>query len=271
MVKVKTNKKVAEQAKKKKSSDGHLIIGGKSFDSPESVAAFYRSEGQKVKQAMRQFKVDEAEGKLGIAKNSFLKVQSQKRKLDVIKKDLLAHKNSLDEKLVYLSSAKEKQEGHKTHVQNFMRKMKLLESEAEKLMETREDLMNGESKLIAEMKDLAKTVQGDLNIKDLKSVKKLLDFEDSKEAALMRARDLLSEELRILFLDNNVLEGFSDKSHKDLVRLNNRLANVQGSKKDALQRMHILDISEKDAKEKLRIANEKVKQLEKQYEAFLKK
>ena len=131
--------------------------------------------------------------------------------------------------------------------------------------------MNGESKLIAEMKDLAKTVQGDLNIKDLKSVKKLLDFEDSKEAALMRARDLLSEELRILFLDNNVLERFSDKSHKDLVRLNNRLANVQGSKKDALQRMHILDISEKDAKEKLRIANEKVKQLEKQYEAFLKK
>lgn len=274
MVKTKASVEVKAKSPKrhvKKALDSHLIVGGRSFDSPESVAAFYRSEGHKVKQAMKQFKIDEAEGKLGIAKNSFLKVQSQKRKIDAIEKDLSAHKNALDEKMVYLNSAKDKQEDHKTRVQDFMRKMRLLESEAEKLMKTRSGLMDSESKLITEMKDLAKTAQGDLDIKDLRSVKRLLDFEDSKEAALMKARDLLSEEMRILFLDNTVIEGLNSKSHKDLVKLNNQLASVQGSKKDALQRMHILSMSENEVKERLKVANERIKHLEKQYEEILKK
>ncbi len=131
--------------------------------------------------------------------------------------------------------------------------------------------MDNEAKLITEMKDLAKTSKGDLNIKGLKSLRMLMEFEDSKEAALLKARDLLSEELRVLFLDNSILDDFNDKSHKDLVKFNNRLADIQGSKKDALQKMHLLDISKKEVEGKLRAANEKVKQLERRYEKFLKR
>jgi hypothetical protein len=269
-VKAKAKPKVKTRARKK-APVGGMVIRGKSFDNPESVAAYYRAEGQRVKQAMRQFKVDEAQGRLGIAKSNFLKIQTQKRKLGVIEKDLKSHKDLLDKKILSINSARIKQEGHSGRVLEFMRKMKSLENESKKLIDTRESLIKSEEKLVSDMKDLAKTAQGDLNMKDLKSVKRLLDFEDSKEAALMKARGLLSGELRDLYSDNVLIEDLDKKAHNDLIRLNDRLANIQGSKKEALQKMHLLEMSEKEVKEKLFMENKKVRQLEDKYEKLLKK
>lgn len=264
-------KKKAEKMAKKGQFDANLIIGDKTFDNPASVVAFYRSEGNKVKQAIRQFKLDEAEGKLEIAKNKFLKVQSQEKKLDVIEKDLKAHKDAIDEKITHLGSTKDKEKNHDACIQGFMKKMDTLEEEARQIIQTRENLMSDQSKLIVEMKDLAKTAQGDLDIRSLESVQTLLDFEDSKDAVLIKARDLLSEELRVLFLDKEIIQGFSNKSHQDMAELNKKLAEAHEERKEALQRINLLNENETDVRAKLRSADIKVKQLEKRYEKFLEK
>jgi chromosome segregation ATPase len=250
---------------------GELVIGGKSFDSPEAVAAYYRAEGQKVRRAMKQFKVDEAQGKLSISKSNFMKIQSQKRKLESIEKDLHAHRDELDKKISDLGSVTKVQTGHNQKVREFSRKMKSLQDAADRLIKTRESLIQDEAKVVRDMKDLAKTAQGDLDIEDLNSIKKLAEFENTKESVLMKARDLLSEDLRVLYADSNIIDDIDKTAHKKLEQLNEKMSNIQGSKKDALEKMHLLEISKEGVAVKLASAEKKVRQLEEKYEKLLKK
>ena len=53
---VQTAKKKVAQPKK-----GTLKVGNKYFNSPEEISAYYRFEGEKVKKAMKRFKIDLSE------------------------------------------------------------------------------------------------------------------------------------------------------------------------------------------------------------------
>lgn len=256
--------------KRKVRSKPSIVVGGRSFSDPKEIAAFYRAEAARMKEAMKQFKIDQAEGNLSIAKNDFMKIRSQKKKLELIEKDLEAHKDILNKKIKSFSFQKDEQANHEKAVKEFTRKMKALENEAKKLQDTRDQLMMEEGKLISRMKDLVKSCRGELDLTDLKSVSKLNAFERSKEAELIKARHLLSDEMASLFSDSSVLNNLDDKAHKKLVKLNTKLAKVQGDRQDALKRRHLLEISEEDVSKKLDAAADKVKKLERKYQELLK-
>lgn len=284
----KTVKKVSSGAKKKvsekisqskvkvskkpvKPKKGALKVGGKYFDSPQEVSAYYKAEGEKVKKAVKQFKVDQAEGYLSVSKTNLMKVLSQKNKLGVIAQDLEEHKTVLNNKITELDSQKEKGEVHKRHVERFVNKMKALETEAKRLLDTREELIHREAELIQEMKDMAKVAQRDLDLTDVVTANELAKFEMSKDAVLVQAKELLSEEVNKLFADNTLLDRLDEKAIRRISELNNQLAQIHGAKKETLKKRHILEISENETAEKLAQSEAKVKKLEEKYQTLLKK
>ena len=254
-----------------KPKKGALKVGGKYFDSPQEVSAYYKAEGEKVKKAMKQFKIEQAEGYLSLSKTSLMRVLSQKKKLGDIAQDLEEHKSVLSNKITDLDSQKEKGEVHKRHVERFVNKMKSLERETKKLLDTKEELIHREAELIAEMKEMAKIAQRDLDLTDVVTANELAKFEMSKEAVLVRAKELLSEEANKLFADNTLLDRLDEKAVKRISELNNQLAQIHGAKKETIKKRHILEISENETAEKLAQSEAKVKKLEEKYQALLKK
>jgi len=250
---------------------GALKVGSKYFDSPQEVSAYYKSEGERVKKAMKQFKVDQAEGYLSVSKTNLMKVLSQKSKLGEIAKDLEEHKLVLNNKIVGLESQKEKGEVHKRQVMKFVNKMKSLEIESKNLLDTKKELIYREAELISEMRKMAKLAQRDLDLTDVVTAKELADFEVSKESVLVKSKELLSEEMNKLFADNVLLDRLDEKSVKRISELNNQLAQIHGAKKETLKKRHILEISEKETEDALAQAETKVKKLEEKYQILLKK
>ncbi len=247
-----------------------IVVGKKSFTDPKEVTAFYRAEAVKMKQAMNRFKIEQVEGQLSVAKDTFMKIMLQKKKLNDIADDLDAHTKVLMGKISDIGMTKEEQVGHEKSVKEFVQKMKVLEGEAKGLQDTREQLIADETKLIMQMKDLVKVSKSKIDLVDLKSTEKLRQFEESKESQVMRARNLLSSEMSLMFSDSSLLENLNDKSHKKLIVLNDKLAKIHGDKKETLKRKHLLEISEKDVESKLALAKQKVKTLEAKYHTLLK-
>ena len=250
---------------------GSLRVGQKYFDNPEEISAYYKLEGERVKKAMRQFKIDQAEGYLGIAKNDLVKILSQKKRLGNIASDLQNHMDDLNGKLVDINSKKEEAESHKKNVELFVRKMKDLESQAKDILDTREDLIFKEAEIIAEMKKAAKLAQADVDLSDIATAKALARFEASKEAVLLRAKELIPEERHSLFADNSTLEKLDARAVKKIDVLNEELAKIQGAKKETLKKKHILEISEEETQDSLAKAEAKAKRLEDRYHKLLKK
>lgn len=275
-VRRKATKKVSKSVKRVKKKPakpkkGALKIGGKYFNSPQEVTAYYKAEGEKVKKAMKRFKIDQAEGYLAVSKKNFMKVLSEKNKLGAIAQDLEEHKSVLNNKIADIESQKEKGEIQKRHVEKFVNKMKTLEKETKKLLDTKEELIHREAELISEMKKMAKLAQRDLDLTDVKTANELAKFEVSKEAVLVRAKELLSEEVNKLFADNALLDRLDERAVKKISELNNQLAQIHGAKRETLKKRHVLELSEKETAEKLAQAKAKVKRLEEKYQALLKK
>jgi len=242
----------------------------KTFDSPDDMSAFYKAEGKRVKEAIRQFKVNQAEASLGLAKSFYMKIISQKKSIEAIAEDLKNHRKEIDEKISNLKSKKGKEEIHKSSIAAFVSKMKSLESESKKLLDIREQMVAKQIDLVNEMKLMSKEAQRDLDLTDLDTANKLAEFETTKEAAIMKARDLLSEEVAFNFSDNSILERLDDKAHREIADLNTKLAKVQGVKRDTLKKLHLTEITKDAASKKLSQAEGKMKKLEEKYQKLLK-
>jgi hypothetical protein len=264
--KVKSVKKISSTRPKK----GVLKVGEKYFDSPKEVVDYYKTEGEKVKKAMKSFKVEQAQGYLGLGKRNLMKVLSQKNKLGTIAHDLEEHKSVLSNKITDLKSQKERGEIHKRHIEKFVNKMRLLETESKKILDTREKLIYREVEMIAEMKKMAKLAQRNLDLTDIATANELAKFEESKEAVLVRAKELLSEEMSKLFADGSLLDRLDEKAVKKIGELNNHLAQIHGAKKETIEKRNVLEISEKETEHTLAQAEIKVKKLEEKYQNLLK-
>jgi len=242
----------------------------KTFENPEEMSAFYKAEGKRVKEAIKQFKVNQSEASLGLAKSFYMKLMTQKKNIEAITNDLKSHRKELDQKISELKSMKSKEEIHKSSIEAFVSKMKDLENESKKLLEIREGVVRKEIELVKEMKMMAKEAQRDLDLTDLETANKLAEFESTKEAAIMKARDLLSEEVAFNFADNSILERLDDRAHREISNLNTRLAKLHGVKKETLKKLHLTDITKDEANKKLSEAESKVKNLEEKYQKLLK-
>jgi len=242
----------------------------KTFDNPEEMSAFYKAEGKRVKEAIRQFKVNQSEASLGLAKSFLMKIMSQKKNIEAIAADLKDHRGELDQRISELKSEKSKEEIHKSSIEAFVSKMKALENESKELLNIREEMVQKEVELVKQMKEMAKEAQRDLDLTDLETANKLAEFESTKEAAIMKARDLLSEEVAFNFADNSVLDRLDDKAHRELSNLNTKLAKIQGVKKDTLKKLHLTDMTKDEANKKLSEADAKVRILEEKYQKLLK-
>lgn len=256
---------------KSKEKKGTLKVGEKYFDSPDEVSAFYRLQGERVKKALKRFKLKQAESYLGVAKGNLMKILAQKKKLGKIAQDLEEHKAVLNEKIGDIESQKEKGEIHKRNVKRFVNKMKSLEEETKKLLNIKEQVIFKEAELIKEMKDMVKVAQKDLDLTDATTAHELAKFEESKEAVLIRAKELLPEEMDKLFADNSLLEKLDEKAVKRLRELNINLAKIHGAKRETLKKRHTLEISEKETSRKLARAEADKKKLEEKYQDLLKK
>jgi hypothetical protein len=254
-----------------KSEKGALRTGSKFFDSSQEVSAYYRTEGEKVKKAMKQFKIDQTEGYLSLGKRNIMKVLSQKNKLGKIAKDLEDYKSILNNKITDLEAQKEKRDIHKKQIDEFVRKMKFLEIESKKFLDTRAELIHKEAEMITEMKKMAKLAKRDLNLTDVAMANELAKFEMSKEYVLVHSKELLSEEMNKLFADNALLDRLDEKVVKNISKLNDQLAQVHGAKKETIEKRHILEISEKETAERLVQVETKFRKLEEKYQKLLKK
>ena len=183
----------------------------KTFDSPEEMSDFYKAEGKRVKEAIKQFKINQSEASLGLAKSFLMKIMSQKKNIERIADDLKEHRSDLDKKISSLKSAKSKEEIHKSSIEAFVSKMKKLENESKKLLDVRDEMVRKEVELVKQMKLMAKEAQRDLDLTDLETANKLAEFESTKEAAIMKARDLLSEEIAFNFADNSILDRLDNR------------------------------------------------------------
>jgi len=241
------------------------------FNDPEEMSAFYKAEGKRVKAAIKQFKINQSEANLGLAKSFFMKIMSQKKNIENISNDLKSHRNELNKKISELKSEKTKGEIHKSSIESFVSKMKSLENESKRLLKIREEIIQKEIELVKQMKQMAKEAQRDLDLTDLETANKLAEFESTKEAAVMKARDLLSEEIDFNFSDNSILNRLDDRAHREISNLNTRLAKIHGVKKETLKKLHLTEITKDEANKKLSEAESKIRDLEGKYQKLLKK
>lgn len=265
-----TDESETEQAEAK-NQVGKLKVGKKSFDSPKDMEAYYAGERIRMKKAMQKYKIGQAEGYMNIAKSNLMKLLSQKKKMDQIGKDLEEHKNLLNKKIDEFQVKKVKTLENKERTQNLVDKMKFLEDETKKILDTKQHLNQREAELIAEMRKIAKVAKKDLNLSDLKDSSELDKFEISKEGVLHRAQELLSQESENLFADNSLLDELNNSAVRKINELNTQLAKLHGAKKEALRKRHILNLSEKETEKALAKTESKVKNLKEKYSALLRK
>ena len=264
-----TSKKSNESVVKNKGSE--LKVGKKSFDSPQDMEAYYVGERKRMKKTMQEYKIGQAEGYMNIAKSNLMKLLSQKKKMNQISKDLEEHKNLLNKKIDEFQVKKVKTLENKEGIRNLVDKMKFLEDETKKILDTKQHLNQREAELIADMRKTAKVAKKDLHLSDLKNSSELDKFEISKEGVLSRAQELLSEESENLFADNYLLDELNNDAIRKINELNTQLAKLHGAKKETLRKKHILELSEKETEKALAKTEAKVKDLEEKYNTLLKK
>ncbi|MDA3836395.1 MAG: hypothetical protein PF542_02120 [Nanoarchaeota archaeon] len=269
----KDNKAGAVRSFKKKDPEIKIKVAEvkRKFSSPEEVTAYYRAEGERVKQALKDFKLKQTEIQLQLSREEYLKISSQKKDLDELREDLLKHQKEIEAKITELRGVKEKEALHQKSVNAFTKKMVLLEVESKKILETREALINHQNDLIFKMKELAKLSNTKFKATDLPTSEDLFKFEASKGEVIAKSKDLLSEEMKILFSDKNILRGIDEKTIQKLRELNLKIIETQNLKKDILKKLELLDISEEKAARELERAEVGVKKLEVLYKKLLKK
>lgn len=243
----------------------------KKFSSPEEVTAYYRIQGDRVKEALKDFKLKQTEIQLKLARDEYLKISSQKKDLDELKTDLISHKEDFERKIKELQERKDDESVRKKAIELFVKRMKSLENEAKKIMSTRESLIKHQDDLILKMKELAKQSTSKFKVADVPTAEDLLRFESSKAQVLSKAKEILSEEMKGMISDSPIFEEMDEKTVQKLKELNLKIIDVQNSKNDILKKMSLLDISEDRAESEMKRAEERVSRLEKQYEKLLKK
>jgi len=274
---VKKEEVPAKKKRRKKVSSADKVANAikadskKKFSSPEEVTAYYKSEGNKVKEALRDFKIKQGELQLQLAREEYLKISSQKADLDDLKKDLIQHRKEVEAKIKYLQGKKEDASVHKKSVDAFVKKMKVLEKESKQIMDTREELIKHQNQLVYKMKDLAKQSNVKFKATDVPTSEDLFKFQASKGEVLAKAKALLSEEMKAMFSDSYILEGVDNKTTKKIQGLNVKVINAQNDKKDTLKKLELLEISQEKAAKEMARAEKKVKKLEGLYKKLLKK
>ena len=243
----------------------------KKFSSPEEVTAFYKAEGERVKVALKEFKLKQTELQLQLARQEYLKISSQKKDLDELKDDLEAHQKDVEMKIKELSGMREKESLHQKSVNAFVRKVKSLEKESKKIMDTREALIRHQNELDYKMKELAKKSNTKFKAADLPTSEDLFKFEASKGEVLAKSKEILSEEMKVMVSDNRLLEGMDNKTAKKLRDLNLKIIEAHNARKDTLKKLELLDISEEKAVREMAKAEDRVKKLEASYKKLLRK
>ncbi|MCK4997723.1 hypothetical protein KAS08_05450 [Candidatus Pacearchaeota archaeon] len=258
-------------AVKKTVSVSMTTPGKKKFSSPEEVTAYYKAEGERVKEALREFKLKQAELQLQLARQEYMKISSQKKDLDELKVDLDGHRKEVETKIKQLNGMKEKEVIHQKVVNDFTKKMKGLEKESKKIMNTREALIYHQNELIYKMKNLAKESNTKFKATDLPTSEDLFKFEASKGEVLAKSKEILSEEMKGMLSDHTLLDSIDNKTAKKLGDLNIKIIEVQNVKKDTMKKLELLDMSEEKAAKEMAKSEEKVKKLEITYKNLLKK
>jgi hypothetical protein len=72
-------KKEVKKKTRAKSVSVKLLPPKRKFSSPEEVTNYYKMEGEKVKIALRDFKLKQTELQLQLAKQEYMKIVSQKK------------------------------------------------------------------------------------------------------------------------------------------------------------------------------------------------
>ncbi len=278
-VKKKVSKKISKKTRTPKKPNESIVnnieselkIEKKPFDSTKDMAAYYASERIRMKKTMQKYKVSQAKGSMDIAKSNLMKLLLQRKKMNQIGNDLEEHKSLLNKKIDEFNVKKVKNQENKERIKNLVDKMKFLEDETKKILDTKEHLNHREAELIANMRKTAKIAKKDLHLSNLKDSSELDKFEISKEGVLFRAQELLSEESENLFADNSLLDALNDDAIRKINELNAQLAKLHGTKKETLRKRHILELSKKETEKTLAKTKSKVKKLEEKYHELLKK
>ncbi len=268
--------KVEEKSKRRakkgaKDVSVKIVMPKKKFSSPEEVTDYYKVEGEKVKDALKDFKLKQTGLQLQLARQEYMKISSQKKDLDELKTDLMEHRKDVEGKIKYLGRKKEMESVHKKAVNAFTRKMKTLESESKKILNTREMLIQRQNELISQMKNLAKESNSKFKATDLPTSEDLFKFEASKGEVLAKSKIILSEEMKEMLSDNSLLDSVDKKTTNKLNDLNLKIINANNLKKDTMKKLELLDISEERAAKEMVKAEARVSKLEASYKKLLKK
>lgn len=264
-------KKEVKKKTRPKSVSVKLLPPKKRFSSPEEVTNYYKMEGEKVKIALRDFKLKQTGLQLQLARQEYMKVVSQKNDLDELGKDLLSHKKEIEEKVKVLKRKKENEEVHKRAVDDFIKKIKKLEKEARKIMDVRENLMDNQKELVSKMKKLARESSNKFRATDLPTSEDLFKFESSKEQILAKAKMLLSDEMKEMLSDSSLLKSIDASTTRKLRDLNLKIISVNNNKNDVLKKLELLEMNEEKAVKELKRAEGRVKKLEDNYKKLLKR
>ncbi|MGK0232641.1 MAG: hypothetical protein ACI9P9_000735 [Patescibacteria group bacterium] len=267
--KVKSSTKKIKAKPKKTVRKKSISVGEQSFSNPTELRAYYKAEGERVKKAMKDFKIKQMEGYLTVSKNNLMGVLSQKKRLGMIATDIEDHRKQLGNKLSEMGVEKDKVQGDKVVLDRFVSKMKSLEREAKKVQDMREQLMEKEAELVIEMKKLATQAKRDATLTDAATADELEKYELSKEAILLRAKDILGEQHDVLFADNEILDKLDHRVLSKIDKINTQIAEIKGATKKTLEKRELLEISEKDTDLALKDAQRKLDKLESKYHKLL--
>lgn len=170
-------------------------INGKYFRSMDEIAAYYKDQGKKADDVVRQFQLDKAKGYLSVAKSNLQKNSSQRNKFELIAKDIEKHKTLLDKKISEFNSEKSKNVSRKKDIDMFVKKMKTLDKEAKKFLQIRNSLVSKEAELVSSMKKSARASKKNKSIGNVQKTRALVKIEDEKEIVLNHAKKLLPKEM----------------------------------------------------------------------------
>ncbi|MCG8698738.1 MAG: hypothetical protein MI922_11855 [Bacteroidales bacterium] len=257
-------------AKSGKAKGKVLRVDDKSFSSPKEISDYYRKQGEKVRSAVRQFNIGKVHDELDVAKKSYMKIMSQRRKLEKMHQDIEVHLRALDSKVNEIKGEKKKKELDSENVKGFSEKIKGLRLEAKKIFDLKEELLYKESDLVKEMEELTKGVDRKIDFDSFVSSKEFADFVSSKDMILLRAKEVLSNEAKDLF-SNDFFKGFNERVGKEIRKLNSDLDKVEEARRKTLEKMNLLEISEREADKRLAKADAKIKRLEERYRLLLGK
>jgi len=242
-----------------------------SFSKPEDVEVYYANERKKIDAHVHALEVQRAKGYLDVVAKQTTAITQKVRELDLRREEMKTLAKTITSKIALLSSNKEDTLGNFEVLRRLEQSVATLDNEEHELESTRSELLAKEKRLVNNAQKMVTDCDMPLKAVDAALTKSVAETEQKKFGLVVQSKMVLANELNVSLKDDDALQKLVEAASQKVKDINSRINELGRKRKKVIERLHLVDVSEHEAKQELRKIEQRKNVLRKEYVKLLRK